>query len=220
MVILSDDRVHIGTFHVKSPGGHFLLAAHGCRKGGDLLLLPVIDSLEILSASDRPVDRAGADPQHVLDVIHQFKGISGLPVHLVDERKDGDPPQDTDLKQLDGLGLHALGSVDNHDGAVRRHQGPVSVLGKVLVARRVQDIDTIVVIFKLHNRRGDGDSSLLLDLHPVRHRVFGGLPPFYRACQVDGSAVEEKFLRQRGLARIRVRYDGKGSSLLDFFCYS
>jgi len=33
--------------------------------------------------------------------------------------------------------------------------------------------------------------------------------------RLDGAAVEEEFLRERGLARIRVADDGEGAPLLD-----
>ena len=39
-----------------------------------------------------------------------------------------------DLEQLPGLGLHALGAVDDHDGAVGGPEGAVGVLGEVLMA--------------------------------------------------------------------------------------
>jgi hypothetical protein len=37
--------------------------------------------------------------------------------------------------------------------------------------------------------------------------MLGGFPPLYRACQPNRAAVEQQLLRQRGFARIRVRYD-------------
>ena len=123
---------------------------------------------------------------------------------------------DADLKQLDGLGLHALGAVDHHDRGVRSHQGAICVLGEVLVSGRVQNIDAIPLVVELHGGGGDGNPPLLLNIHPVGHRVLGGLSALYRSRQVDGSAVQQKFLRQRGFTRIGVGNDGKGSSLVDF----
>ena len=44
------------------------------------------------------------------------------------------------LEQLDGLGLDALGGVDDHDGGVGSHERTVGILGEVLVAGGVEDV--------------------------------------------------------------------------------
>ena len=144
-------------------------------------------------------------------------GISGLPVKFVDKGKNRNVAHDADLKQLDGLRLHALGAVDHHDRGVRRHQGTVGILREVLVSRRIQDIDAVSVIVKLHGGGGNGNTSLLLDLHPVGHRVLCRLAALYRSRQVDGASVQQELLRQRGLTCIGVGNDGKGSALFYLF---
>ena len=53
----------------------------------------------------------------------------------------------TNLEQLDGLRLNTLGSVDDHDSGVSRHQGTVGILREILMSRCIQDVDTII----LHN---------------------------------------------------------------------
>ena len=70
-------------------------------------------------------------PRDILDIFHQLKRVAGLAVHLVDEGEDGNVAQCANLEQLDGLGLNTLGGVDDHDGAVRRHQGTVGILTEV-----------------------------------------------------------------------------------------
>ena len=45
-----------------------------------------------------------------------------------------------------------LAAVDDHHGGIRRHQRAVGVLGKVLVARRVQNVDAIALVLELHDR--------------------------------------------------------------------
>ena len=55
-------------------------------------------------------------------------------------------------KQFFRLGFHAFGRVDKHDGAVRRHEGPVGVFGEVLMARGVQNIDAVALVIKLQYR--------------------------------------------------------------------
>ena len=116
-----------------------------------LLLLPVVHALELLAGADGPVDGAGGDAQLLLQLLAQLKGIPGVPVHLVDEGEDGNVPQGTDLEQLAGLGLHALGGVDDHDGAVGGHQRAVGVLGEVLMAGGVQNVDAEAFVLELHD---------------------------------------------------------------------
>ena len=121
-----------------------------------------------------------------------------------------------DPEELAGLGLHALGAVDDHDGAVRRHEGAVGILGEVLVAGGVQDVDAVAIVLELHDGAGDGDAALLLDLHPVRR---GGFRPLALdlAGLGDGSAVEQELFRESGLTGVRVGDDGKGPPPGDLF---
>ena len=191
----------------------------GAAVGGEVenpLVGPVIDALEVLAAADGPVHRAGVDAQLVLDLLAQVEGIPGLPIHLVDEGEDGNVPHGADLEQLPGLGFHALGGVDDHDGGVGGHQGPIGVLGEVLVARGVQNVDAVALILELHHRAGDRDTSLLLDLHPVRGGGPGVALALDHAGLVDGASVEQELLGQGGLTGVRVRDNGKGAAAVDF----
>ena len=181
-----------------------------------LPVLAVVHALELLAAADGPVHRVGVDAQLFLQLLAQLKGVPGLPVHLVDEGEDGDVPHGAHLEELPGLGLHALGGVNDHDGGVGRHQGAVGVLGEVLVAGCVQNVDAEPLVLELHDGGRDRDAALLFDLHPVG----GGGTGVFLALDLtglgDGSAVEEELFRQGGLTGVRVRNDSKGSSALDF----
>ena len=159
---------------------------------------------------------AGADAQYVFQFLHQLERVAPGAVELVDEGEDGDGAHAAHLEQLDGLLLHALGVVDEHHGAVRGHQRAVGVLGKVLMAGRIQYVDAEAVKVELHRRGSHRDAALLFDLHPVRGGVAGGLARLDRAGQADGSAVEQQFFRQRGLARVRVGDDGERAPACHF----
>ena len=185
----------------------------------DVAALPVVDAPELLAASDGPVDGIGVDAQLPLHFLAQLQGIPGLPVHLVDKGEDGDVAHGAHLKELAGLGLYTLGAVDDHDGGVRRHQRAVGVLREVLVAGGIQDVDAVSVVLELQHGGGDGDASLLFNLHPVGG---GGTGPLALdlAGLGDGSAVEQEFFCQGGLAGVRVGDDGKGAAPGDLFSQS
>ena len=208
------ERVRIGK---RNLGGKALLRSlFRIGIGDDTALVPVIYALKSFSGTDGPVHGTGGDSQLLFDLVQQVEGIVGIPVHLVDKGKNRDFAHHADLEQLSGLRLHALGGIDYHDRGVRRHQRPVGILGEILMSRRIQNIDAVSVIFKLENGGGDGNSSLLLDLHPVAHRVAGRSFSLYAARQVDRAAVKQEFLCQSGFTCIRVGNDGKGSSSVDF----
>ena len=58
----------------------------------------------------------------------------------------------TDLEQLSGLRLDTLGTVDYHDGRIRRHQGTVSILREVLMSRCIKDVDAVTPVIELQYR--------------------------------------------------------------------
>ena len=180
-----------------------------------LCCFTVVHALELLAGADGPVDGAGGDAQLLLQLLAQLKGIPGVPVHLVDEGEDRNVPQGADLEQLAGLGLHALGGVDDHDGAVGGHQRAVGVLGEVLVAGGVQNVDAEAFVLELHDGRGDGDTALLFNLHPVGGGGAGVFLALDDAGLVDGASVEQEFFGQCGLTGVRVRDDRKGAPALD-----
>ena len=199
--------------------GHFsglILAGHA-GKEQQLAILPVVHPLEILAGSNRPVHGVGLDAQLPLQLIQQVEGVLGLPVHFVDEGENGNVPHGADLKELPGLGLHALGTVDDHDGRIRSHQGPIGVLGEVLVTRGIQNIDAIAVILELHNGRGNGNTALLFDLHPVGGSGPGVLLPLDHTGLGNGPTVKQEFFCQSGFTGVRVGDDGKGAAAFDFF---
>ena len=86
------------------------------------------------------------------------------------------------------------------------------------MSRGIQNIDTVSVIVKLQHRRGDRNTSLLLDLHPVRHRMSCCCLSFYGTGKIDGSSVEQELFCQGRLSGIRVRDNGKGPATIDLFC--
>ncbi len=180
------------------------------------LVAQVDDALEALAHADRPGDRGALDLQHVLDLVQQLDRVAALAVQLVDEGQDRRVAQAADLHQLDGAFLDALGDVDHHQRRIDRGQGAVGVLGEILVARGVEQIDDLALVRELHDRGGHRDAALLLQLHPVGGRVARRLAPLDRAGQLDRAAEQQQLLGQRRLAGVRVRNDGEGATLRAF----
>ena len=154
--------------------------------------------------------------QHALDLIEQLDRRAAVAVELVDEGHDRRVAQPAHLHQLDGALLDALGAVDDHERGVDRGERAVGVLGEVLVARRVEQVDDAVAVRELHDRGGHRDAALLLEAHPVGGRVARGLAALDGARHLDRAAEQQQLLGERGLAGVRVRDDRKGAAPLDF----
>ncbi len=142
-------------------------------------------------------------------------GVHPVPVELVDEGHDRGVAHPADLHELLRLGLDPLAAVDDHQRAVHGGEDPVGVLGEVLVAGGVQEVDLEGPVVELHDRRRDGDPPLLFDRHPVARRVPAGLPGLDGAGELDRPAEEEELFGQRRLSRVRVADDAEGPALLD-----
>ena len=176
--------------------------------------IEVVDPLELAPHAHRPVDGGALDGEHLLDLVQQIDGIADVAVHLVDETENGRIPQPAHVHQLDGAVLHTLGPVNHHQGGIHRGQGAVGVLGKVLVAGGIQQVDGALPVGELHHRGGHRDAPLLLHGHPVR----GGVRPslaFHAAGHLDGVAQQQELLRDGGLASVRVRNNGEGTARVD-----
>ena len=166
---------------------------------------------EIRAHADRPDDRRGVERQRRLDLVEQLEGMAALAVDLVDEGDDRDVAQPADLEELSGLALDALRRVDHHDGGIDRGQRAVGVLGEILVAGRVEEVEDEPVALEAHDGGGDRDAALALDRHPVGARA----PPLaarpHRARHADGAALQQQLFRQRRLAGVGMRDDREGA---------
>ena len=80
--------------------------------------------------------------QLLLQFVEQIEGIASLTVHLVDEDDDGRLPHAADGHQLAGLCLHTLGTVHHNDSGVNGCKRTEGILGKVLVTRGVEYVNS------------------------------------------------------------------------------
>ena len=114
--------------------------------------MEVIETLKRFPHPDRPIHRIAGDAQYFFQFFQQIKGLPAITVQLVDEGEDRDIAVLNHFKEFFGLGLDTLGRVHNHHGRIHGHQGPIGILGEILVPRRIQNIDPLARVIKLHDR--------------------------------------------------------------------
>ncbi len=182
----------------------------------DRAFLQIVDAGEGAPHAERPVQRRGVERQPLLDLLEQLERMPPLAVHLVDEGDDRDVAQPADLEQLERARLDATGGVDDHDGGIDRGQRAVGVLGKILVARRVEQIEDRAVMLEGHHRGDDGDAAIALHLHPVGAGLAAARLGTHLAGKLDGAAEEQQLLGQRRLAGVRMRNDREGAAAPGF----
>ena len=191
-------------------------------KEREAMLVDIVDALEALSLVDGPGEGAHLDVKLLFQLVQEIEGILALAVHLVDKDDDGRLAHAAHFHELARLGLNAFGAVHHNDARVHRRECAEGVLGKVLMSRRVKDVDFIGLrgpfggVVELHDRSGHTDAALLFNLHPVGG---GGLLDFVA---LDGTghlnltAEKQQLLGECRLARIGMRDDGKGASAFYF----
>ncbi len=176
------------------------------------------DALELLFRADRDLDRYRIALQPRLDVVVRLEEFGALTVHLVDERQ----PRHFVLVRLtpDGLRLrlHAGDRVVHHAGTVEHAHRALDFDREVDVARRVDDVDSMLGMVVLHplpeaGRRGRRDryAALALLLHPVHD----GRAVVDLADLVRHAGVEKDALGGRGLTGINVGTDADIPIALD-----
>ncbi len=84
------------------------------------------------------------------------------------------------------------------------------------MTRGIQQVNNRIAILHLHDRARYRDTTLLFNLHPIRGCVAAGFTSLYTPRNLNGTCIEEKLLRERGLTGIRVRDDGKTTTPGDF----
>ena len=179
----------------------------------------IIDAGKTIAQTERPVHRCGADAEHRLEFVDQLQRRAGRTVELVHEGENGHPAFATHFKELASLRLDPLPCVDDHDRGINSREHAVGVFRKVLVARCIEQVHHAATVFELEHRGRDRDSALLFQLHPVTRGSPLILPRRHRASQLNSTPVEEQFLRESGLARIRMGNDGKGAAAIDFLSW-
>ncbi len=194
--------------------GAFVTVAGGVDN--DVVVGQVVHALEVAVATDRPGDRRGLDLQHCFDFVEQLDRVADVAVEFVDEADDRRVAQAADVHQRDGARLDALTAVEDHQGRVHRGQGAVGVFGEVFVARGVEQVDHVIAIRELHDRRGNGNTPLFLHFHPVGGGMAVGFAGFHRAGHCDRLAHQQELLGDGGFTGIGVGNNGESAAFRDF----
>ncbi|KAG1530184.1 hypothetical protein G6F50_017488 [Rhizopus delemar] len=106
--------------------------------------------------------------EHLFQLVDKFQRIAHLAVHFIDDSDAGSLSRAADLYQTQGLSFDAISRVDNHQCRVHGGKDTIRIFGKILMARGVKQIQHMAAILHLHHRARDGNSALLLNVHPVR----------------------------------------------------
>jgi hypothetical protein len=181
-------------------------AAEDALQGQEALLRAVHDALEVAVAADGPGERHGLQAELGLDVVQDPERLDARAVGLVGEGDDRQPADLAGREELAGALLDAAGGVQDHDHAVDGRQGAEGVLGEVLVARGVDEVQDEPVVLQAQGRGGHGDPAALLELHEVRRGVRAVALGADAAGLLHGARVHEQLLGERRLAR---RRDGR-----------
>ncbi len=212
---LADGCVHPGVVHIVNlhAFAHLLLVG---REEVERILVDVVDALELGAYAYGPRQRTHGYLQFALELVQNLERVASLTVELVDEYYDGGIAHAAHLHQLAGLLLHAFRHVHDDYYTVHGRECAVSVLCKVLVAGRVEDVYLVVAVIESHHGRGYRYAALLLDFHPVAGGGFLYLVAFYGTRYMYGAAEEQQFFSKSGLAGVRVRDNGESAPAFDF----
>src|SRR5208337_4669798 len=94
-------------------------------------------------------------------------------------------------------------------------QRAIGVLGKVLVARGVEQVENAAAVFEGHDRSDDGYAALALDAHPVGTGLAAVGFRANLARELDCAAEEEDFFGESRLAGVGVGDDGESAPARD-----
>ena len=174
------------------------------------LTAAVDQTTKVTRDTDRPVQRGGTQTDALLDLVQELQRFTAGPIPLVDERDHGHLAGPTHVEELQGLDLQPLGRVQEHDRAVHGGQHTIGVLREVGVARGVQQVEDVVVVGDTQRGRRDGDTAVLLHLHPVGGHSLAVTLAVHGPRRGDRRGVQRQRLGQRGLTGVRVGDDGEG----------
>jgi len=182
----------------------------------DVVVCQVVNTLEVTVATNRPGDRCSLDFQDCFDLVQQLDRVANIAVEFVDKADDRRVTQTANVHQGDGTWLNTFTAVEHHQRRVDRSQCAVGVFREVFVARGVEQVDHVVAIRELHDRRGNRNTPLFLHFHPVGGGMAVGLSRFHRTGDSNRLTHQQELFGDGGLTRIGVGNNGESAAFRDF----
>ena len=173
----------------------------------------VENPFKLAAHTDGPIHWADVKLQLISDLIEQREAVAALAVNLVDEGNDRDGAQAADLKQFARLRLNPARCVDHHHRTVNGGERAIGIFGKILMPRRIEQIEGEAVSLKCHHRGCHRNPALLLNLHPVGAGTPIDAARLNLTCGMNCPAEQKQFFCERRFPGIRMRNDGKGAPI-------
>ena len=199
-----------GGFRTVDRRRHFFLVALTHR-----VVLQIVGSGKALGAADRPGDRRGVQRKFLLDLVENFVRIAAFAIHLVDEGNDRNIAHAANFEELERARFDTLGGIDDHDRAVDGGQRAVGIVGEVLVAGRIKQIEDAILVLEGHDRSDHRNAAIALDIHPVGARLDTVLLGLDLTRKLDRSAEQQQLFGQCGFTGVGMRDDREGTALGD-----
>ena len=146
--------------------------------------------------------------QQLQNLVHDFVDPGVGLIHLVHGHNDLVTQLQCLLQHETGLGHGTLGGIHQQDNAVDHFQDSLYLAAEIGVARRIHDVDFVVLVMDGGVLGENGNAPLPFQITGV-HDPFHGLLIF----PVD-TALLEHFVDQRGLAVVNVGDDGNVADMI------
>ncbi len=150
---------------------------------------------------------AGIEADHFFDLFPNALRLGGRQIDLIDDRNNFEIVVQRKVSIGERLRFHALRRIHHQQRAFARLQTARNLVGKIHVARRIDQIQLIQIavvglVIEPYRVRFDRDAALALEVHRVEH-----LRHHFALGKRAGGL--EKTVRQRAFAVIDMRNDGE-----------
>ena len=194
---------------------HIVLRAHGLVVPQDRLHLHEVDDASKLRLfADRNLNRNRTRAEALNDGRSRVLKVRAGLVHLVDEANTRNLVLVGLTPHRLGLWLHTLNGIEARDRAIEHTQRTLHLSGEVHVTGGIDNVDANAVPRAGGRSRGDGDSTLLLLLHPIH----GGRALVHLADTVRDARIEQDALGRRRLAGVDVSHDANVPAFCERYC--
>ena len=161
------------------------------------------DAAQLTLSTDRKLDRYSVGLEAILDLAVNLEEVRTGAVHLVHEHHPGNRIAIGLTPDGFRLGLNATNGAEDGDHTIQHTHGALHLNGEVHVARRVDDVDPMVLPGRRNGSCGDRDATLPFLGHPVGH----GGAVMHLADFVNHTGIEQDPFCRGGFAGIDVSSD-------------